>query len=197
VKSIAEALRAAGQYADILTQEVIDLLYISAPLHDIGKVGVPDRILLKQGKLTDEEFEQMKKHAEYGKAIIYNTAQKIEGNNFLVIAGEIAYCHHEKWDGTGYPRGLAGEQIPLSGRIMAVADVYDALISRRCYKAPFTHEHAANIMREARGRHFDPVVLDAFFSIEAKIRQIASTYQDVDELVEGDQVEPLSLAEQT
>lgn len=186
VKSIAEKLRDAGNYSNILTQEFIDLLFVSAPLHDIGKVGVPDNILLKPGKLTEVEFELMKKHTEYGKNIIYSAAKIIEGDNFLIIAGEIALTHHEKWDGTGYPSGLAGHNIPLSGRIMAVADVYDALISRRCYKPPFPHEDAVRIMREARGKIFDPVILDAFFSIEEKIREIASRYQDEGEQVLGD-----------
>lgn len=186
VKSIAERLRDTGNYSDTLTQEFIDLLFVSAPLHDIGKVGVPDNILLKPGKLTEAEFEVMKKHAEYGKNIIYSTAQKIEGDNFLIIAGEIASTHHEKWDGTGYPLGLAGHDIPLSGRIMAVADVYDALISRRCYKSPFPHEDAVKIMRDARGKIFDPLILDAFFSIEEKILEIASRYQDENELVTSD-----------
>lgn len=181
VKAIAEQLRNTGNYSNILTQEFIDLLFVSAPLHDIGKVGVPDNILLKPGKLTEAEFELMKKHPEYGKKIIYSTAQKIEGDNFLVIAGEIALTHHEKWDGTGYPSGLAGHNIPLSGRIMAVADVYDALINRRCYKPPFPHEVSIGIMRAARGKIFDPVILDAFFSIEAIILEIASSYKDKDE----------------
>jgi len=178
VKSIALRLRDTGHYTDILTKEFIDLLFVSAPLHDIGKVGVPDHILLKPGPLTAAEFEIMKKHPEYGKDIIYSTAEKIEGDNFLVIAGEIAFTHHEKWDGTGYPRGLSGQDIPLAGRIMAVADVYDALISRRCYKPAFTHEDSFRILRDARGKIFDPVVLDAFFSIETQIVEIATHYQD-------------------
>jgi HD-GYP domain-containing protein (c-di-GMP phosphodiesterase class II) len=186
VKAIAEKLRDTGYYSNILTQEFIDLLFVSAPLHDIGKVGVPDNILLKPGKLTEAEFELMKKHPEYGKKIIYSTAQKIEGDNFLVIAGEIALTHHEKWDGTGYPSGLAGHNIPLSGRIMAVADVYDALINRRCYKPPFPHDVSIGIMREARGKIFDPVILDAFFSIEAIILEIASSYKDKDEQLLND-----------
>jgi adenylate cyclase len=186
VKAIAERLRETGKYHDILSEEFIDLLFVSAPLHDIGKVGVPDNILLKPGKLTPEEFEIMKQHAKYGKDIIHSTAQKIEGDNFLLIAGEIASTHHEKWDGTGYPEGLAGENIPLSGRIMAVADVYDALISRRCYKPPFTHEHSMSLMKASRGTIFDPVVFDAFLSIEPAIRRIAATYQDPNEVVLGD-----------
>ncbi len=186
VKSIAERLRDTGSYADILNQGFIDLLFVSAPLHDIGKVGVPDNILLKPSKLTEEEFVLMKKHTEYGKAIINSTAQKIEGDNFLAIACEIAYSHHEKWDGTGYPLGLEGLNIPLSARIMAVADVYDALISRRCYKSAFPHREAIAIMQSYRGKIFDPIIFDAFCSIEERIIEIAMKYRDENELVLGD-----------
>ena len=186
VKAIAERLRFTDHYSGILTQEFIDLLFASAPLHDIGKVGVPDNILLKPDKLTPEEFVLMKKHAEYGKNIIYSTAQKIEGNNFLVIAGEIAASHHEKWDGTGYPLGLAGQDIPLSARIMTVADVYDALISRRCYKPPYPHDHAIDLMRKSRESMFDPVILDAFLSIGEEIQEIALKHQEENEMVLGD-----------
>ncbi|MDX8378984.1 MAG: CHASE2 domain-containing protein [Gallionella sp.] len=186
VKAIADKLKRSGHFSETLSNEFIDLLFVSAPLHDIGKVGVPDNILLKPGKLTAEEFEIMKKHAEYGKNIIYSTAQKIEGNNFLSIAAEIASSHHEKWDGTGYPLGLGGMDIPLSGRIMVVGDVYDALISKRCYKPPFPHEEAIKIMRESRGKIFDPVILDAFFSIEDEVKRIAVKYQDESEIVLGD-----------
>jgi adenylate cyclase len=178
VKAIAEELRRQGKHKDVLTQGYIELLFISAPLHDIGKVGVPDHILLKPGRLTAEEMVQMKRHAEFGKTIIASTARSIEGDNYLVIAGEIAASHHEKWDGTGYPLGLAGEAIPLSGRIMAVADIYDALISRRCYKEPFPHEAAKRFMRGARGTTFDPTVLDAFLRIEEEVKQIAARYPD-------------------
>ena len=177
VKAIAEHLRRSGHYKDILTREYIELLFISAPLHDLGKVGVPDHILLKPGKLTAEEFVLMKRHAEFGTSIISNTSRVVEGDNFLIIAGEIAGTHHEKWDGTGYPLGLAGEEIPLSGRIMAIADIYDALISRRCYKEPFPHETATRLLRELRGT-FDPVILDAFFSIEDQVKEIAARYAD-------------------
>ncbi len=178
VRAIADALKRRGLHLDVLTKEYIDLLFISAPLHDIGKVGVPDHILLKPGRLTVDEFELMKQHAEFGRKIIFSTAQRIDGDNFLVIAGEIAGTHHEKWDGTGYPAGLAGEAIPLSGRIMAVADVYDALISRRCYKQAFPHATAMALMREARGTIFDPVVVDTFFQIEATIQAIALRFSD-------------------
>ena len=178
VRAIAEQLKKSGSYTALLTPEYIHLLFISAPLHDIGKVGVPDDILLKPGKLTDEEYVVMKQHVELGTKIIASAGQRIEGDNFLRIAGEIAGTHHEKWDGTGYPLGLAGHDIPLSGRIMAVADVYDALISRRCYKEPFPHEKATGLMRESSGKIFDPVVLDAFFEIEGAIKEIAARYRD-------------------
>lgn len=178
VKIIAERLKRNGHHPDILTDDYIELLFASAPLHDIGKVGVPDNILLKAGKLTDEEFVTMKRHTEYGRHIIQSTTQRIQGDNFLYIAGEIASSHHEKWDGSGYPLGLAGEDIPLSGRIMAVADVYDALISRRCYKPPMSHDHALAIMSEARGKHFDPVVFDAFVAEREAVIAMAEKYAD-------------------
>lgn len=182
VRAIARRLRGSGHYVNILTDEYIHLLFLSAPLHDIGKVGVPDNILLKPDRLTEQEWVIMRKHPEFGRQIILSTAQQIEGDNFLAIAGDIAATHHEKWDGTGYPAGLQGQSIPLSGRIMAVADIYDALISRRCYKEPFSHEVATTMMRELRGTTFDPVVLDAFFEIEDEIRHIAGSFRDEDEI---------------
>ncbi|WP_458071896.1 CHASE2 domain-containing protein [Rhodanobacter sp. BL-MT-08] len=178
VRAIAERLQRNGQYPQTLNKEYIDLLFLSAPLHDIGKVGVPDHILLKPGSLTPDELKIMRQHAEFGRKIIYSMAEHIEGDNFLLIAGEIAATHHEKWDGTGYPDGLRGQDIPLSGRIMAVADIYDALISRRCYKNPFPHERAKSLMRELDETTFDPAVLDAFFAIEAEILQIAARFRD-------------------
>ena len=178
VRAVAERLQQAGHYTQILTKEYIHLLFLSAPLHDIGKVGVPDYILLKPGPLTADEMKIMRRHAEFGREIILSTAKQIEGDNFLWIAGEVAATHHEKWDGTGYPAGLRGQDIPLSGRIMAVADIYDALISRRCYKDPFPHDRATALMRDLRDTTFDPVVLDAFFAIEAEILQIAARFRD-------------------
>lgn len=178
VRAIAEELSRSGHYAQTLTPAFIELLFISTPLHDIGKVGVPDHILLKPGRLTPDEMEQMKLHAEFGRKIIFSTAARIDGDNFLTVAGEIAATHHEKWDGSGYPKGLAGQGIPLSGRIMAVADIYDALISRRCYKEPFPHSLATTLMQEARGKTFDPVVLEAFFRIEDTIKDIAARFKD-------------------
>jgi len=194
VKAVAQRLRETGHHLELLTPEYIDLLFISAPLHDIGKVGVPDHILLKPGKLTPEEMVLMRKHAGYGRDIITSSSKRIDGDNFLVLAGEIAATHHEKWDGTGYPLGLKGEDIPLSGRIMAVADIYDALISRRCYKEPFSHAKATDYMREMRGTTFDPVVLDAFFEIEDAIKAIAETYRDEAEAehLSGDSTSPMA-----
>lgn len=185
VRVIAQELRRSGLHPDVLTDAYIDLLFLSAPLHDIGKVGVPDHILLKPGRLTPDEMVTMKQHAEFGRKIIFSTAQGIEGDNFLVIAGEIAATHHEKWDGSGYPLGLGGEDIPLSGRIMAVADIYDALISRRCYKEPYSHVLATTLMTEMRGTTFDPAVLDAFFRIESRIKEIAIRYKDPEEASSG------------
>jgi len=178
VKAIAEELQRSGHFKKTLSEDYIAQLYLSAPLHDIGKVGVPDAILLKGGSLTEEEFELMKKHTEYGRKIIANIVNKIEGDNFLKIAGEIAYSHHEKWDGTGYPLGLAAEEIPLSARIMAVADIFDALISDRVYKKAFPFEVAREVMEEGRAIFFDPIVLDAFFRIETSIIDIAATVRD-------------------
>ncbi len=178
VRAIAERLQKTGKYSELLSDEYIEMLFVSAPLHDIGKVGIPDNILLKPGKLSPEETEMMQKHAELGKRMMYDSCQNAEGDDFLEIAGEIALTHHEKWDGTGYPNGLAGQAIPLSGRIMAVADVYDALISERCYKPAFPHETARKIMQESRDKDFDPVVIDAFLDIEDTIVAIAATFKD-------------------
>lgn len=181
VRAVARRLRDIGHYTDILTDEHIHLLFLSAPLHDIGKVGVPDHILLKPGPLTEDEWVVMRRHAEFGRKIILSTSQHIEGDNFLSVAAEIAATHHEKWDGSGYPAGLQGQAIPLSGRIMAVADIYDALVNRRCYKAPFPHAQAMEMMRQLRGTTFDPVVLDAFFAIEDEITRIVSDFRDEEE----------------
>ncbi|TQL81177.1 adenylate cyclase [Delftia sp. HK171] len=182
VRAIARRLRHTGHYVDTLTKDYIHLLFLSAPLHDIGKVGVPDAILLKPGPLTDQEWITMRKHAEFGKQIILSTADSLEGDNFLTIASEIAASHHEKWNGGGYPLGLVGQEIPLSGRIMAVADIYDALISRRCYKEPFSHERSITMMHELRGKTFDPLVFDAFIEIEDEIKQIAAEFRDEGEM---------------
>ena len=181
VKALAVHLKDHPRYRDELNDETIELLYLSAPLHDLGKVGVPDHILLKAGKLSDEEFEEMKKHTVYGHDALLITEQKLGEDTFLRYAREIAYTHQEKWDGTGYPLGLKGEDIPLAGRMMAVADVYDALISKRVYKPPFPHEKAVQIIIEGKGKHFDPDLIDAFVELKETFRNIALTFADYEE----------------
>ncbi|WP_461207393.1 HD-GYP domain-containing protein [Clostridium sp. DL1XJH146] len=170
VRELALQLRKMGFYLDELTDEFIDLLYKSSPLHDIGKVGVKDEILLKPGKLTRYEFEEMKKHTVYGKDTLEIGEKELGDNSFLKLSKDIAYMHHEKWDGNGYPQGLKGEEIPLAGRLMALADVYDALISKRVYKEGFSHEKAVEIIIEGRANHFDPNIVDAFLQIEDRIK---------------------------
>jgi putative two-component system response regulator len=158
------------------------MLEKSAPLHDIGKVGIPDRILLKPGRLTEEEFTIMKTHTTIGRDAILAAENRLDDNNsFLRLAREIAYTHQEKWDGSGYPQGLAGTAIPVSGRLMAVADVYDALISRRVYKDPYSHEDAIAYIVANRGKHFDPDVADACQSIAERFRSIAAEFVDTHE----------------
>ena len=178
VKALAEHLRTHPRFAGALDDETIDLLYKSAPLHDIGKVGIPDAILLKPGKLTDEEFVIMKGHAKIGAEALEIAEKEFGSNSFLRLAREISLTHHEKWDGSGYPAGLRGDEIPVSGRLMAVADVYDALISKRVYKPAFTHAKAMEILREGRGRHFDPDIIDALNAIEESFCKIAADFGD-------------------
>jgi putative two-component system response regulator len=182
VKVLAQRLRSHPRFSTVLNDEFIDLLFKSAPLHDIGKVGIPDRILLKPGRLSREEFEIMKTHTTLGRdAIQYAEDRLGKSVLFLAVAKEIAFSHQEKWDGSGYPCGLAGEAIPISARLMAVADVYDALISRRVYKEPIPHEQAVQIIKAGRGRHFDPDVTDAFLQLTGQFRAIANRYADSDD----------------
>ncbi|MBF0471333.1 MAG: HD domain-containing protein [Gammaproteobacteria bacterium] len=176
VKALAEQLRQRPEYRSQLDDATIDLLYKSAPLHDIGKVGIPDHILLKPGRLDEEEFAIMRHHAELGGEALGVAERELGSSSFLRYAREIAQSHHEKWDGSGYPEGLQGEAIPLSGRLMAVADVYDALISRRVYKEPFSHDKAMAIIRDGRGTHFDPLLIDILDECEAVFVAIAAAY---------------------
>jgi len=179
VRALARQLQPDPKFAPELSDAYIELLYKSAPLHDIGKVGIPDAILLKPGKLTPEEFEIMKTHTTLGRDAILAAEELIDApSSFLRVAREIAHYHQEKWDGSGYPDRLAGEAIPLSARLMAVADVYDALVSRRVYKQPIPHDQAVEIMREGRGKHFDPLLLDAFLVIEREFQAIAERFVD-------------------
>lgn len=178
VKALCEVLKDKPRFRDFLDAETIQLLYKSAPLHDIGKVGVSDAILKKPGKLTEEEFEIMKKHTLYGKEALDQAGEILGSTSFLKLAGEIAYSHHEKWDGSGYPEGLAGDAIPVSGRLMALADVYDALISKRVYKEAFSHEKTRDIIIKGKGKHFDPDLVDAFVVAEENFKEIARQYAD-------------------
>jgi putative two-component system response regulator len=181
VKALAYHLQDHPRFASQLTPVDIAVLFKSAPLHDIGKVGIPDRILLKPAKLTPEEFEIMKTHTTLGYEAIVHAEQALGTRvAFLRMAKEIALSHQEKWDGSGYPQGLAGEAIPLSARLMAVADVYDALISIRVYKDGMPHEQAVKIVFEGRGQHFDPDIVDAFIELQDAFRDIAARFADSD-----------------
>lgn len=178
VKALAMELRKSPRHSDALDEETIDLLYKSAPLHDIGKVGIPDNILLKPGKLTDDEFAIMQRHPQIGADALKTAETQLGSDSFLHLAHEIILTHHEKWDGSGYPNKLTGEDIPLSGRLMALADVYDALITKRVYKPAFSHEKARSIIVEGNGSHFDPDVVTAFLAIEDEFKAIAAHYND-------------------
>ena len=179
VKALAERLRNHPRFEAVLNERMIELLYKSAPLHDIGKIGIPDSILLKPGKLTVEEFEVMKTHTTLGRKAIEDAERRLGMRvAFLSVSKEIAYSHQEKWDGSGYPQGLAGDQIPVSARLMAVADVYDALINKRVYKAAFSHDQTCSTIVKGKGTHFDPDMVDAFVDIAEDFRSIALKYPD-------------------
>jgi putative two-component system response regulator len=164
-------------YADEVSSWDLDFLVPSAQLHDVGKVAISDAILNKPGKLTPEEFEEMKKHVTIGVEAIDRIAKKTRGHAFLRHARVIAGTHHEKWDGSGYPAGLREREIPLEGRLMAIADVYDALISKRPYKQPLSAREAERIIEAGRGTHFDPVLIDVFRMVSAYFAVIAEEYQ--------------------
>jgi putative two-component system response regulator len=185
VKLLASKLKDHPRFKNFLTDEKIMLLFKSAPLHDMGKVGIPDHILLKPGELTPEEFEIMKTHTTIGRDAILS-AENLLGTPvpFLQVGMEIAYGHHEKWNGAGYPEGLSGDDISIPGRLMAVSDVYDALISRRIYKPPYPHEDSVDIIREASGAHFDPDMVDAFLALANQFNKLAQKYADSEEDVQ-------------
>ncbi|MDD5175160.1 MAG: two-component system response regulator [Sterolibacterium sp.] len=181
IKVLAEKLRHHSRFSGFLTEDNINLLFKTAPLHDIGKVGIPDRILLNPGRFEPHEFEIMKTHTTLGRDAIEYAQNALDANaDFLAFAKHIALSHQEKWDGSGYPHGLAGDDIPISARLMAVADVYDALISRRVYKEGMPHEEAVQIMIEGRGTHFDPDMIDAFIEIHEEFRAISLRFADSD-----------------
>ncbi|OAN50550.1 response regulator [Magnetospirillum moscoviense] len=181
VRVLAERLKDHPRFAATLDDPTIDMLFKSAPLHDIGKVGIPDRILLKPGRFEPAEFEIMKTHTTLGRDAIEH-AEKSLGTpvEFLSMAKEIAYAHQEKWDGSGYPLGLSGDDIPISARLMAVADVYDALISRRVYKEGMPHEKAVQIIADGSGCHFDPDIVEVFMAMQDEFKTIAARFADSD-----------------
>ncbi len=182
VKALAEKLKTHPRFASFLTDQNIAMLFKSAPLHDIGKVGIPDRILLKPGKFEPDEFEIMKTHCALGRDAIQAAEDQLGMKvDFLTMAKEIAYGHQEKWDGGGYPQGLAGNEIPIPARLMAVADVYDALISRRVYKEGMPHDKAVQIIAASKGSHFDPDIADAFLDLQDEFQAIAGRFADSDQ----------------
>ena len=177
-KKLALQMRGLGLYQEIITSSFIETLYQAACLHDIGKVGIPDRILLKPTRVTPEEYEEIKKHSLYGSDTLAEVLKRFPENQFLQMGVELARYHHEKWDGTGYPEGLVGKDIPLSARIIALADYYDALTSTRCYRAAFNHEETIQMIYRESGRHFDPDVVEAFRVLEKEFRRIRLEMKD-------------------
>lgn len=170
-KLMALYLKEDPKYSNIIDNEYIDNIYKASPLHDIGKVGIPDNILLKKGRLTKDEFQIMKSHVEIGYETLKEVHSKYEVNSFLKMGMDITRNHHEKWDGTGYPRGIKGEDIPLSGRIMAIVDVYDALRSKRVYKEAYSHAKSMKLIKQNRGKHFDPKLVDVFIQHHTEFRK--------------------------
>jgi putative two-component system response regulator len=176
---LAHCLWRAGQYPDEVDATFVSLIHETSPLHDIGKVAIPDCVLLKPGRLSDDEFAVMKTHTTLGAQTLQAAARRFPQAKYLRMAQQIAESHHEKWDGTGYPNQRRGEDIPLAARIVALADVYDALVSRRVYKLAATHLTARAIIIEGRGVHFDPVIVDAFLSVESQFVDIHNSFDEV------------------
>jgi len=177
-RTLAQYLYEHHLYEEIINKEFVSNIYKTAPLHDIGKVGIPDIILKKPGKFTEEEFKVMKNHPTLGREIVLNSIKFYSENSLLSMAHDIVYYHHEKWDGTGYPSKLKGEEIPLSGQIMALADVYDALVSKRRYKEPFSYAKADAIIVAAREKTFNPILIDAFLEVKEKFHEISETWRE-------------------
>jgi putative two-component system response regulator len=176
---VARRLMEKNAFPDQVDERFIETIYWASPLHDVGKVAVPDQVLCKKGKLTDEEFEVMKSHTLRGSETLRLVTESYPDNDFIKMGLAIARSHHEKWNGTGYPDRLAGDQIPLAARIMAVADVYDALTSKRCYKDAMTHQQATDIIVADSGTHFDPVVVEAFCDIAGEVDTVRARLQEV------------------
>lgn len=177
-RALAQQLCRNSHDATEIDQELVRLIFLTSPLHDIGKVAIPDCVLRKPGRLTESEFNVMKTHATVGEDTLEAALRRYPEAQFLKVARDIAASHHERWDGTGYPRGLAGENIPLCGRIVAVADVYDALTSKRVYKDAFDHVQARSIITEESGTHFDPAVVEAFLQIEDEFLAIHEQFRE-------------------
>jgi len=178
-KLLAQELGRTAKYKHIADPSFVHLIFLTSPLHDIGKVAIPDSVLLKPGRLNDREFEIMKQHTTLGAEVLEAALREHPEAQFLRMAEEIASTHHERFDGTGYPAGLKGEQIPLCGRIVALADVYDALTSRRVYKPKLTHETARCMILDSSGTHFDPDIIEAFTRIEQQFLDVRSRYAEV------------------
>jgi putative two-component system response regulator len=183
---LAEDLSQHEKFREVVDGDYVQLLYLTSPLHDIGKVGIPDEVLLKPGRLTPEEYALMQQHTIIGGNTLAAAAKAHPETQFLAMARDIAMTHHERFDGTGYPRGLAGEEIPLAGRITALADVYDALTSERVYKSAYSHETSRAIILEARGTQFDPEIVDAFIRCE---KEFIATHQQFKEAALEDECE--------
>jgi PAS domain S-box-containing protein len=177
-RCLAEALREREMYPDIINQDFVQMLYHTAPLHDIGKVGIPDYILLKSDTLTEQEFEIMKSHTLIGYNTLHSIFQLYGDMQFLKMGIEITYCHHERWDGNGYPRGLKENEIPLAAQILAIVDVYDALTTERTYKKAYQHASALENMKKERGKHFSPEIFDAFLEISPELDSVRESYSE-------------------
>ena len=175
---LASTLADRPAFAETITPAYIEAIFHASPLHDLGKVGIVDAILLKPGPLTREEFEIMKTHTTIGAETLASVHKQYPNNAFVTMGIDIAHFHHEKWDGSGYPKGLAGADIPLSARIMALVDVYEALRARRPYKAPFPHDKSKAIIIEGRGKHFDPAIVDGFLDIDGDFDGVYSEMVD-------------------
>lgn len=178
VQVLVEDLMENSKYREYITTEYKTEIVKSAPLHDIGKVGIPDKILQKEGTFSREEFDIMKQHCFFGAQIIRKAIARLNFKSFLTIAEQMTLSHHEKWDGSGYPNGLKGENIPLSGRIMAIADVYDALRAKRQYKDSYSHKKACSIILDERGTHFDPELVFAFERVKDQFEKISISFDN-------------------
>ena len=181
-KLLAQSLRRHSRYSSQIDFAFIRNIFLTSPLHDIGKVGIPDSILLKPDRLTAEEFDVMRRHTTIGAETLLDAVRRYPKVHYLKMAYDIAYAHHERWDGTGYPRGISGEEIPLAARIVAIADVYDALTTKRVYKEAYSHEHARKIIVESSSSHFDPEIVEAFIECEAAFEDVREMFQGMEPL---------------